>query len=140
MQQFQTALKEKEAQTEEGLTFKIDDVEMTAYQPDSAQMAVLVSGFGRFSSDTDKIATFIDFFAAVLDDQSQSYVVHRLLDREDPFGLKELSEIGQWMLEEWGGFPTQQPSGSQPSASTTTARSKRTTTKRTSSASRGASG
>lgn len=136
MRQFNTAVKEAQADPEVGLTFKIDDRELVAFQPDPAQMAVLVSGFGRHSSEADKIATFIDFFTAVLDTESSAYIVNRLLDRKDSFGLVELADVGEWMLEEWGGFPTQPSSGSPQSRSTDGRTSKRPTTKKTSSGSR----
>lgn len=138
MRQFKTALREA-TEPEAKIEFEIDGQQVFAFPPDPAQMAVLISGFGRHSSNAEQIATFIDFFAAVLDKDSASYVVQRLLDRDDPFGLDELSEVGEWLIEEWGGFPTPQSSGSSQSRSTGSRSSKPPTTKKTSSRSRSAS-
>lgn len=139
VQQFTTALKEA-VEPAEGIEFEVDGILLTAYQPDTAQFAVLLSGFGKHSSQAEQIATFIDFFGAILDRKSSTYVLNRLLDREDPFGVEELAAIGEWLIEEWGGFPTPSSSDSPQSGSTGTTSSKRRTTKSTSSRSRSASG
>lgn len=132
VQQFTTALKAAEDPSG-SVTFQIDGREVVAHEPDTAQMAVLIAGFGRHRSEADKIATFIDFFEAVLDEDSVHYVIDRLLDRKDAFGVEELAQVGEWLIEEWGGHPTQPPSGSSQSRPTGGRASKRPTTKSTTS-------
>lgn len=133
MKQFKTAVREKTESPEGTLTFKIDKDEITAHRPTTAQLAVMIAGFGRHRSEADQIATFIDFFESTLDEKDTHKVIDRLLDRDDDFGLEELAEVGIWMIEEWTGHPIQPPSDSQPSQSTGGRSSKRGTTAKTSS-------
>lgn len=86
-----------------------------AYRPKDGQLAVLMASTGKHSSNEEQIAGVINFFVAVLDDESQSYIISKLLDRKDPFGIDEVQEIMEWMVEEWSGRPTQPLSVSTPS-------------------------
>ena len=109
--------------------------EFKAYRPLPSQFAIAVSATGPRRDVGTKLAGIIDFMVEVLDDEGEAYVTNRLLDRKDPFGLPELEQIMEWMIEEWSARPTERPSGSTRSASRGGPKSSRTTTKRTSSAS-----
>lgn len=115
MKEFTTALKEVTGEAEEVMKFTVDGTELTAYYPSDGQLAILAASVGRHSSVHNQVAGIIDFFVEVMDDFSHSYLRDRLLDREDPFGLEEVESIMAWMMEEWTGRPTQQPSVSTPS-------------------------
>lgn len=99
---------------DEGTPFKVDDRECKAYRPGDGQLAVLMATTGRHSSQEESIAGIINFFASVLDDDSHTYVVSRLLDRRDPFGIAEVEDIMRGLVKEWTGNPT---NGSSDSAS-----------------------
>lgn len=117
---FTTAVAAAEAEDkgEAGETpFLVDGVECMAYKPKDGQLAVLMATTGRHSSMPEQIAGIINFFASVLDDFSHTHLVSRLLDRRDDFGIEEVTGIMEWMIEEWTGNPTQEPSGSQRSRS-----------------------
>jgi len=114
MQEFNTAIKEV-VEDEKFTQFKVDGREMKAYAPDDGQLAMLLATIGRGSSDQDKVAGLINFFCAVLDDEDATYIEVRLLDRKDPFKLDEVEKIMEWLVEEWGGRPTQPLSVSTPS-------------------------
>lgn len=77
-----------------------------AYKPSDGQLAVLMASTGRSSSVQERIAGIVNFFTAVLDDESNAYVVGRLLDRRDDFGLAEVSQVMEWLMAEWSGHPT----------------------------------
>lgn len=112
MREFVTAV--KEVVEEEGqvgdLEFKVDGREITAHRPKDGQIAMLMVSMGRHRSEMESTVGVIDFFVEVLDEESHAYIVDKLLDRTDEFGLEEVSEIMQWMIEEWTARPTKRPS------------------------------
>lgn len=113
MKEFTTAVEHAEqGDNDEGMEFGVDGVMCRAYRPSDGQLAFLMASTGRHSSDQEQIAGLINFFVAVLDDRSQTYIINRLLDRKDKFGVENVQSIMEWMIEEWSGRPTQQPSGS----------------------------
>lgn len=79
---------------------------ITAYPPKEGQVALMMARTGRHSSTQDKVAAMIDFFVEVLDEGDHQYVVNRLLDRNDPFGLGDVTDVMTYLIEEWGGRPT----------------------------------
>lgn len=92
------------------LEFAVDGETLHARRPKDGQLAVLMTAASRHMPDNMRIATLIDFFVNVLDIESHHYVVGRLLDGDDEFGLEEVQDIMEWMVEEWTGRPTQPPS------------------------------
>lgn len=138
MKDFITAVKDVEDQdegTDGQIVFMVDDWEVTAYRPGTGQLGVLMA-MTLNTSETEQIAGIINFFASVLDDASHHHLVRRMLDRRDPFGIEEVTEIMQGLVEEWTGHPTQQPTASTRSSGQSGSASTRRTTKSTSSAKR----
>lgn len=108
MREFITAAKDVEDDVAESPNeFNLDGALCRFYKPVDGQIAVLIASTGRHSSEQEKIAAFINFFVGVLDDESHTYIVSKLLDRTDPFGLEEVQEINEHMMEVWSGRPTQ---------------------------------
>jgi hypothetical protein len=139
MREFVTAVQTMEnEQEEEELPneFALDGVLCKFYQPQDGQVAVLMASTGKHSSEQEQVAAFINFFVGVLDDDTHTYIVSKLLNRKDPFGLAEVQEILEYMMEVWSGNPTQSFSASTPSPKPVGRRSTPRTTKSTSSASR----
>jgi hypothetical protein len=113
MKEFTTAVQhaeQEDAGTKYDLEFGIDGVMCRARRPKDGQLAVLMATTGRHSSMNERIAGIINFFIAVLDEPSHTYVVGRLLDSEDEFGLEQVEQVMSWMVEEWSGRPTEAPS------------------------------
>lgn len=111
MQEFTTAVKAAESEDDKpDLEFNVDGVLVTAYYPGDGQLAYLMASTGKHQPATEQVAGLINFFVAVLDDESHGYIVNKLLDRKDPFGLEEVQDIFEWMVEQWAGRPTKQPS------------------------------
>lgn len=139
MREFVTAVEalEDEGQEEETPNeFSLDGVLCKFYKPVDGQVAVLMASTGRHSSEQEQVAAFINFFVGVLDDQTHQYIVAKLLDRKDRFGLAEVQQITEHMMEVWSGNPTQSFSASTQSPKSVGRKSTRTTSKSTSSASR----
>jgi hypothetical protein len=84
-----------------------------AYRPGDGQIAVLMATTqARHLSEGEMIAGIINFFVEILDEETHQYIVSRLLDRRDPFGIDQVQGIIRWLMEEWSGRPTQSSSGS----------------------------
>lgn len=119
MKEFNTAAKEADPNTDsDALEFSVDGVLCRAYRPGDGQLAVLVVATSSYSTTEEGVAGVLNFFASTLDDESHTYLTSKLLDRKDPFGLGDVEGIISWLVEEWGGHPTQQPSDSASSQQT----------------------
>jgi hypothetical protein len=118
IQEFITQAKAADEPEDVGMEFDVDGVLCTAYHPGDGQLAYLVATTSRHSSAQEQVAGLINFFVAVLDDESREHLVARLLDRKDPFGVTEVEEIFKWLTAEWTARPTKSLSGSTPSRRT----------------------
>ena len=115
MREFVTAVEDavdQEENEEPGLVFSIDGEEMRAYKPTEGQFALLMMAMGRHASSQDSFAGIIDFFISVLDEDSERYVISRMQSRSNIIPLEKITEILEWMIEEWGGRPFQKRSAS----------------------------
>lgn len=125
MREFDTAVRvatEDKSAQDEGKTFNINErdeegnlirtVQCRYFDPTEGQVAMTMAAMGRHTNNNTKLAGIIDFMIGVLDEPSHHYIVDRLMDRKDPFGLEDVEGIMMEMIEEWTGRPTQPPSGS----------------------------
>jgi hypothetical protein len=115
IKEFNTAAKGAAGQTEDPLEFSIDGKTLRAYRPTEGQMAMLMAALGRHTTEATKVAGAIDFFVAIMDQESYNYLADRLMSRDDPIEIEEVSDIVQWIIEEWAGRPMLSPSASTPS-------------------------
>lgn len=95
----------------------IDERTMTAHHPGDGQLGALMATTATWSDNSEKVAGTLNFFVSVLDDDDHTYIVNRLFDRRDKFGIAEVTEILAHLIEEWTGRPTVELSGSTPSRS-----------------------
>ena len=107
IKEFTTALKAVTEDEDLPMVFSIDGHELAAYKPTDGQLALLMSSIGRHTNLQTQVAGIIDFFVAVMDDESAIYITDRLLSRSDPLGIEQVQEVMEWMVEEWTGRPTQ---------------------------------
>lgn len=136
VREFTTAVKAavvKDTENEGVTKFKIDGRECTAYRPEDGQLALLMATTASHSNMHEKVAGIINFFIAVLEERDHYYVTGRLLDREDDFGIEDVTAIMEHLIEEWSGNPTESPSDSSPSPRSGGQKSSRRTTAATSS-------
>jgi hypothetical protein len=107
IKEFTTALKAVTDDQDLPMLFSIDGHQLAAYQPTDGQLALLMSSIAAHTSVQTRVAGVINFFVAVMDDDSATYITDRLLSRSDPLGVDQVEEIMEWMVEEWTGRPTQ---------------------------------
>jgi hypothetical protein len=120
MKEFVTAIKAVESTDEAALgtpvTIKVDDREVTFSPATSGQIAILLAGASDSSTSVTGISSAINFFFSLLDnDDDRRYFKVRLLDRTDPFEAEDVTQIVMYLVEEWSGRPTKQPSDFLPS-------------------------
>lgn len=121
MKEFTTAANAvaEQKQPSKGLEFMVDGETLIAHKPREGQVAVLMATVGRHATEQDMVAGIINFFASTLDKNSYGYIERRLLDYDDEFGIEQVQDILEWLIEEWTGRPTKLPSGSTPSPEST---------------------
>lgn len=117
MREFTTAVKQAhdpETQEEEvkGSLVKIDGRECTYHRPQGGQLAMFMSGVGRYASAWDRIAAVTDMFLGCFTKDDREWLASRLLDPDDEFGAEQMEEILEAMIEEWSGRPTDAASAS----------------------------
>lgn len=149
MREFETAVAAAKADPDEyDIDFKIvelsedddgeeirEEVICHALRPTEGEVLVLMGEtMGRSSSTATKVAAIIDFLVSVCDKDSSDYIIGRLWDRNDPFGVSDVEPIVFGLIEEMGGRPTKQPSDFARSRKTGGQRSAPRTRKSTSSA------
>jgi hypothetical protein len=116
MKEFVTAVKAGGREVSDEVTVKIDDQEVTFAAPSPEQLAILIASVSATGNDLVGIAEIINvFFDLIEDPDIYRSLRHRLFDREDEFGVDELTDILLYLIEEWTGRPTQQPSDYLPS-------------------------
>lgn len=92
----------------EGNVIHVQDC--VAYKPAEGQVIMMMAGLGRHGTMADKVSSIINFLADTVDETTHAYLVSRLLNRNDEFGLEQVQEILEALMEEWGGRPTKLPS------------------------------
>lgn len=111
MREFVTAVKAA-TDPEQGEQFTIDGHPVKCFRPTDGQIAIYMAETGRHASVNDRTAAVINLFMSLFNEEDQSYLAHRLLDRDDPFGTEQIAEILNAMLEDWSGRPIQPSTGS----------------------------
>lgn len=108
MREFVTAVNEayEPDDADKGEKLVLDGRELTYYKPVEGQYMVFMASTGRHASQNDTVAAVVNFFVELFDKDSQSYLVARLLDRDDPFGIEQINEMLDAMAEDWTGRPT----------------------------------
>jgi len=112
IREFITAVQDAhdEDEVDEGRTLKLDGEVLRYYKPVEGQVLLYMAQTGRHASRDDRVAAIINFFMELFDERSREHLVGRLMDRDDPFGVRTVEEIMEALIEEWVGRPTQSPS------------------------------
>lgn len=109
-----------EESEEPTLPFKIDGVEYQAYRPAEGQLILIMAAMSGYYQDAgESAATIINFFIELLTEEGRHLVTKKLMDRKDPFGLEQLIDVLEYIVEAWTNTPTSGPSGSTPSPENT---------------------
>ena len=99
------------------VAFQIDGEELIAYPPTSGQMVLLLTAV---DGGIGSIQAMFDFLGAVLDDDGVELIKDKLQEGMD---LAIVTEIVQYLIEEWSGRPTESSSDSPASRKSTGQRS-----------------
>jgi hypothetical protein len=91
----------------EPIEFQVDDDMFVAAPPTATQFAFFVASQAESRPITEKMASIIDFFdALILEDEQRAVFRSRLLDRKDKLSLEVVQEILEALMEEWMDRPT----------------------------------
>lgn len=97
---------------------------LTAQPPTAEQLAItLAHGASEFATHADEMASALGLFRDILNQRDYTILVRRLRDPKDEVDLEMVSEILEWLVEQWQDFPTQQQSASSQSEKRTGKRS-----------------
>lgn len=120
MKEFVTAVQEAVAEgdgtapDEQFIEFKVDDRVLHAFQPTDGQLTFMLASLGRGQSSESRFASIINIMMSSLRDEDADYLESRLLDRnpKNRLRVEQIEEIFEFLVEEWFGTPTKEPSGS----------------------------
>jgi len=112
MREFITSAEDAFEEPTEGEQFTLDGEVLTYFRPSDGQIMLYMASTGRHSTENDRTGATINFFIELFDQDSKEHLIARLMDRNDPFGIKKVYEIIEAMMEDWSGRPTQSSSGS----------------------------
>jgi hypothetical protein len=103
------------------ISFKIGDdtFEAVPAAPATVMLAFAAASSQPGANGVTAIEASLKFLDAVLTDASAQLFARRLSDKYDPIEMKTVGEITRWLMEEYNGRPTEQPSPSSAGPSTT---------------------
>lgn len=118
---FALAAEEASGTADERLDFTIDgdDTQLYAYLPSEGQMVLLLGVASESTDPGAASAAVMDVFWELLEEDTRRHLRRRLLARTDTFGLGDIMNIIEWLVEESAARPTTPSSGSTPSPGST---------------------
>ena len=114
-----------EDEDEDGNTVIVREDRFEASVPTDEQMLLLFSMGGRSdATSADEMAAIFDTFKSILPPQQYRLLLKRFRDPHDvDVDAETLTEVFEWLMEQWQSFPTSPPSGSSQSRASTGAKS-----------------
>jgi hypothetical protein len=128
MKSFELAAAEAAGVDTDRLPFTMagDDTQLYAYPPSEGQMVLLLGLIEMDTSGQDATqgaADVMGVFWELLEEATAAHLRRRLRSRTDRFGLGDIMNIIEWLVEEASARPTTPPSGSTSSPGSTGTRS-----------------
>lgn len=126
VKEFALALeRELEDEPDELLPFTMqdDDEQLYALMPTEADVALAAGALSAYAEDGEKVVAILDLFWSLMDPGTARHLRRRMRDRKDPFGVGDVMNVLEWIIEERTGRPTKPSSGSTASRPSTGARS-----------------
>lgn len=90
---------EKDAIVYQEIEFSLDGRILTAVEPDAGLLTIMVGALAQSATQYDQINAILQLVFGMLDDSSQMWVNRRFRDRHDPFGLPELVQLSEALME-----------------------------------------
>jgi hypothetical protein len=136
------SLTEEDQSDEPNVEFKLLDREVSLKYPGSGALAYLTATMSTVSDNLSAVGIVINFVVSCMEPEDARYLNQILLDSQSGFDVEDISELAEFLLEEWsGGNPTSGSSGSsrqgRTSGKSSTANSRRPASPRSSSRSGG---
>lgn len=105
---------------DEAMPFMLEgtDAQLYAYQPTEGQLVLLLGAMNEYASNEQQAATVLDVFWSLLEEDTVGVLKRRLRDRHDTFGLQDIMNIIEWIVEETSARPTRPSLASLPSRAT----------------------
>lgn len=105
---------------EDAMPFELEGSpeQLYAYQPTEGQLVLLLGAMNEYASGEQQAATVLDVFWSLLEDETVGVLKRRLRDRHDTFGLQDIMNIIEWIVEETTAHPTKSSLVSPPSRAT----------------------
>lgn len=110
---------------EDGNEIVVRRDDFTAKAPTEEQLLLIFAQGGREDASVgDEISAVLAFFRDTLPPAQYKVLISRLRDPDDvDVDAEALTEIFQWIMEQWQDFPTKSPSGSSTSQGSAGAKS-----------------
>ncbi len=122
MKQFGDRNRKRAREDDHPIDVKILDRKVTVHSPGSAQLAFL--GTLMLSDELEAAGGLINFFAELMEThEDRMYLKRILLDHDSGFDVYDLEDLSAYLIEEWGGNPTNAASDSSPTQPSTGKRS-----------------
>lgn len=115
MREFTTAAKFDVEEEDEPLVFIHDGREVRFFEPSAGQLAIMATL--SMSKEQQTVRQLMTLFFSVMDEETYEYFESRLMDRKDTFDLDTeggVLDIYEFLMEEWSGKPSKQPSDYRP--------------------------
>ena len=126
VKEFALAL-EREIETEPDelmpFTMADDDTQLYALMPTEADVALAAGALSQYAEDGEKAVAVLDLFWSLMTDETARHLRRRLRDRKDRFGVPDVMNVLEWIIEERTGRPTKPSSASTASQPSTGASS-----------------
>lgn len=104
-------------------TMADDDTQLYALMPTESDVALAAGALSQYAEDGEKVVAVLDLFWSLMTEDTARHLRRRLRDRKDRFGVPDIMNVLEWIIEERTGRPTKPSSGSTASPPSTGARS-----------------
>lgn len=97
----------------EDQTVMVDDVQVTFAAPTTSHLILMASMLEGAKDEKRRASILINWFFSMVPAMQRGYFETRLFDHEDSFDLVNITDIIDYLMEQWsGGRPTQRSSTS----------------------------
>jgi hypothetical protein len=118
MKQFGDKNRKRDREDDHPIEVLMLDRKVVVHSPGAEQLAFL--GMLMLGEELETAGGLINFFAELLDtEEDRKYLKRILLDHSSGFDVYDLEEMAAYLIEEWGGNPTNAASASAPSQRST---------------------
>jgi hypothetical protein len=107
-----SASKSESVPAGEDQTVKIDDREITFQAPTVSHIILMASMLEGAKDEKRRAAIIINWFFSMLPPLDRGYFETRLFDHADDFDLVNITEVIDYLMEQWSSRPTQPSSTS----------------------------